>query len=38
MGQQMRLESSEKVEIHHKKLERNQKRIPELKRLFIKIL
>lgn len=31
MGQQMRLESSEKIQIHRKKLERNQKR------LFIKI-
>ena len=37
MGQQMRLESSEKIQIHRKKLERNQKRIAELKRLFIKI-
>ena len=37
MGQQMRLESSEKIQVHHKKLERNQKRIAELKRLFIKI-
>ena len=37
MGQQTRLESSEKIQIHRKKLERNQKRIAELKRLFIKI-
>ena len=37
MGQQMRLESSEKIQIHRKKLEHNQKRIAELKRLFIKI-
>lgn len=37
MGQQMRLESSEKIQIHRKKLGRNQKRIAELKRLFIKI-
>lgn len=36
MGQQMRLESSEKIQIHRKKLERNQKRIAEPKRLFIK--
>ena len=33
----MRLESSEKLEISRKQLERNEKRIAELKRLFIKI-
>ena len=33
----MRLESSEKIQLHRKKLERNQKRVTELKRLFIKI-
>ncbi len=33
----MRLESSEKIQIHRKKQERNQKRIEELNRLFIKI-
>ena len=37
MGKQMRLESSEKIQVHHKRLERNQKRIAEVKRLFIKI-
>ena len=37
MGQQMRLESTEKIQISRKKLERSQKRITELKRLFIKI-
>ena len=37
MGQQMWLESTEKIQISRKKLERNQKRIAELKRLFIKI-
>lgn len=37
MGQQMRLESTEKIQISRKKLERSQKRITELKRLFIRI-
>ena len=37
MGQQMWLESTEKIQISRTKLERNQKRIAELKRLFIKI-
>lgn len=37
MGQQMRLESTEKIQISRKKLERNRKRIAELKQLFIKI-
>ena len=33
----MRVESAEKVQISKKQLERNEKRIAELKRLFIKI-
>ena len=37
MGKKMRLESAEKVNISKKHLERNEKRITELKRLFIKI-
>ena len=37
MGQQMRLGSGEKIQIHRKNLERNHKRITDLKRLFIKI-
>ena len=37
MEHQMRLESLEKLEISRKQLERNEKRISELKRLFIKI-
>ncbi len=37
MSEQMRLESAEKLKISRKQLERNEKRIVELKRLFIKI-
>ena len=37
IGQQMRLESAEKIQISQKKLEHSQNRIAELKRLFIKI-
>lgn len=37
MGKKMRLESAEKVKISKKQLERSEKRIAELKRLFIKI-
>ena len=37
MGQKMRVESAEKIQISRKQLERNEKRISELKRLFIKI-
>ena len=37
MGQKMRVESAEKIQISRKQLERNEKRIAELKRLFIKI-
>ena len=37
MGQKMRVESAEKIQISKKQLERNEKRIAELKRLFIKI-
>ena len=36
-GQKMRVESAEKIQISRKQLERNEKRIAELKRLFIKI-
>ena len=36
MGQKMRVESAEKIQISRKQLERNEKRIAELKRLFIK--
>ena len=37
MEQHLRVESSEKMEIARKQLERNEKRISELKQLFIKI-
>jgi hypothetical protein len=37
MEQQLRLESTEKLQISKGQLERNEKRIAELKRLFIKI-
>lgn len=37
MEQHLRVESSEKMKIARKQLERNEKRIAELKRLFIKI-
>ena len=37
MGQKMRVESAERIQISRKQLERNEKRISELKRLFIKI-
>ena len=37
MGEQMRLDSAEKLKISRKQLDRNEKRIVELKRLFIKI-
>ena len=37
MEQHLRVESSEKMKIARKQLERNEKRISELKRLFIKI-
>ena len=37
MEQQLRLESSEKIRASRKQLERNERRISELKRLFIKI-
>ena len=37
MEQQLRLESMEKLQISKAQLERNEKRISELKRLFIKI-
>ena len=37
MDQQLRLESTEKLQISKGQLERNEKRIAELKRLFIKI-
>lgn len=37
VGQKMRVESAEKIQISRKQLERNEKRITELKRLFIKI-
>ena len=36
MGQKMRVESAERIQISRKQLERNEKRIAELKRLFIK--
>ena len=37
MEEQLRLESSEQIRIHRKRLERNENRIAELKRLFIRI-
>ena len=37
MGKQMRLDTAEKLKISRKQLDRNEKRIVELKRLFIKI-
>ena len=37
MGDQMRLDTAEKLKISRKQLDRNEKRIVELKRLFIKI-
>lgn len=37
MEEQLRLESSEKIRIRRKRLERNENRIAELKRLFIRI-
>ena len=37
MEKQLRLESTEQIRIRRKKLERNERRIGELKRLFIKI-
>jgi hypothetical protein len=37
MEQQLRVESTEKIQVSRKQLERNEKRIAELKRLFIKI-
>ena len=37
MEEQLRLESSEQIRIRRKRLERNEKRIAELKRLFIRI-
>lgn len=37
MERQMKLESAEKLQIAHNQLSRNEKRIAELKRLFIKI-
>ena len=37
MEKQMRLESAQKMQISRKQVDRNQKRIAELKRLFIKI-
>ena len=37
MGQQMMLENTKKLQASRKKLERSEKRITELKRLFIKI-
>ena len=37
MEEQLRLESSEQIRIRRKRLERNENRIAELKRLFIRI-
>jgi len=37
MEQQLRVESTEKIQISRKQLDRNEKRIAELKRLFIKV-
>ena len=37
MEQQMQVESAEKIQISRRKLNRDEKRISELKRLFIKI-
>lgn len=37
MEQQMKLESAEKLQVIRKQLSRDEKRIAELKRLFIKI-
>ncbi len=37
MEEQLRMESTEQIRIRRKKLEQNEKRIAELKRLFIKI-
>ena len=37
MEEQLRMESTEQIRIRRKKLEQNEKRIAELKRLFIKV-